>query len=71
VTRVSEEKQAFHGSPKVEASFQCLKETLYTAPILWYPEQGGKFIVNTDASNVGNGRVLLQVQDDQEGVIAY
>jgi hypothetical protein len=54
LTRVSEEKQAFQGPPKVEAALHSLKETLCTASILWYPEKGGKFIVDTDVSNIGN-----------------
>jgi hypothetical protein len=30
-----------------------------------------RFIVDTDASNVGIGRMLSQIQDGQERVIAY
>jgi hypothetical protein len=36
-----------------------------------YPQLEGKFIVDTDASNVGIGGVLSQVQDGQERVISY
>jgi hypothetical protein len=44
---------------------------LCTAPILAYPQPGERFIVDTDASNVGIGGVLSQVQNGQERVIAY
>jgi hypothetical protein len=40
-------------------------------PILAYPQPGKRFIVDTDASNVGIGGVLFQVQHGQERVIAY
>ena len=39
--------------------------------MLGYPQAGEKFIVDTDASDVGIGGVLSQVQDGQEKVIAY
>jgi hypothetical protein len=68
LTRLAEEKRAFQWTPEVETAFQTLKETLCTAPILAYPQPGGKFIVDTDASNVGIGGVLSQVH---ERVISY
>jgi hypothetical protein len=71
MTRLTEEKRAFQWTPEVETTFQTLKETLCTASILVYLQPGGKFIVDTDASNVGIGGVLSQVQDRQERVISY
>jgi hypothetical protein len=55
----------------VEAAFQKLKRALCSAPILAYPQPGQRFIVDTDASNVGIRGVLSQVNDGQERVIAY
>jgi hypothetical protein len=43
-----------------------LKGALCAAPILAYPQQGEMFIIDTDASNVGIGGVLFQVQDGWE-----
>ena len=71
LTKLTEEKQPFQWTPEVEAAFQTLKGALCAAPILAYPQPGEKFIVNTDASNVGIGGVLSQIQDGQERVIAY
>jgi hypothetical protein len=71
LTKLTEEKQTFKWTPELEAAFQTLKGTLCAAPILDYPQPGEKFIVDTDASNVGIGGVLSQVQGGKERVIAY
>jgi hypothetical protein len=46
-------------------------KSLRTAPVLGYPRPGGKFIVNTDASNMGIGGVLSQETDGQGRVLVY
>jgi hypothetical protein len=61
-----QEKQAFQWTLEVEAAFQSLRETLCTAQILIYPQSGEKFITVTDASNIGIGGVLSQVQGREE-----
>jgi hypothetical protein len=71
LTKLTEEKQPFQWTPEVETACQTLKGALCTAPILAYPQPGEKFIVDTDASNIGIGGVLFQVQDGKERVIAY
>ena len=48
-----------------------MKLALCTAPILTYPKPDGIFILDTDASNIGIGGILQQVQDSKEQVIAY
>jgi hypothetical protein len=63
LTKLTGQKQPFHWTTKVETAFQTLKEALCTALILAYPQPGHRFIVDTDASNVGIGGVLSQVQD--------
>jgi hypothetical protein len=52
-----------HWSPEAETAFHSLKDALCTTPVLGYPQSGEKFIIDTDASNVGIGGVLYQVQD--------
>jgi hypothetical protein len=67
-TKLTEQKQSFRWTSEVEAAFQTLKRALCSAPILAYPQPGQRFIVNTDASNVGIGGALSQVKDGQERV---
>jgi hypothetical protein len=38
---------------EVEVAFQTIKEAICTAPTLAYPQPREKFIIHTDASNVG------------------
>ncbi len=52
-------------------AFEALKQRLTTAPVLAFPNERDKFILDTDASNVGIGAVLSQLQDGHERVIAY
>nr|GEV09376.1 reverse transcriptase domain-containing protein [Tanacetum cinerariifolium] len=52
---------------KEEASFQLLKQKLYSAPILALPEGSENFMVYYDALHKGLGAVLMQ----KEKVIAY
>jgi hypothetical protein len=66
MTKLTEQKQSFQWTSEVEAAFQKLKQALCTAPILPYPQPGQRFIVGTEASNVGIGGVLSRVQDGQE-----
>jgi hypothetical protein len=55
----------------VETVLQTLKGALCASPILASLQPGERFIVDTDASNVGIGGVLSQVQDGKVRVIAY
>jgi hypothetical protein len=61
LTKLTEQKQ----------TFKTLEGALCTASILAYPQPGERFIMDTDASNVGIRGVPSQVQDGQERVIAY
>lgn len=57
--------------PKEQASFDALKKALSTAPVLVAPTPTDAFVLRTDASDVGLGAVLSQVQDGKERVVAY
>ena len=48
-----------------------MREGLISAPVLGYPDPKLSYILDTDASAVGVGAVLSQVQNEKETVIAY
>uniref|UniRef100_A0A3P9MIP6 Gypsy retrotransposon integrase-like protein 1 n=1 Tax=Oryzias latipes TaxID=8090 RepID=A0A3P9MIP6_ORYLA len=52
-------------------SFEELKERLTSAPLLGYANFSLPFILETDASSLGLGAVLYQIQDGEKRVIAY
>ena len=54
-----------------QISFDKLKSSLISGPVLGYPNDDGMYILDTDASKFGLGGVLSQIQNDQEVVIAY
>ena len=56
---------------KEQTAFQRLKDGLVSAPVLGYPDPTLPYILDTDASAVGVGAVLSQVQEGKERVIAY
>ena len=73
LTALTEKGCDFEWTESCENAFQTLKCKLVEAPILAYPSRilEDPFILDTDASDVGLGGVLSQVQDGQEKVIAY
>lgn len=71
LSQLSSKHAKFHWTPECQKAFDELKEKLTTAPILAYPDHALQFILDTDASQVGTGAVLSQVQDGQERVVAY
>ena len=52
-------------------AFTQLKNALTSAPILGFPREERLWYLDTDASDVGTGAVLSQIQDEEERVIAY
>lgn len=44
---------------------------LSSSPVLSVPKGEGEFVLDTDASNIGIGAVLSQIQNGKEMVIAY
>ena len=67
------EKDSFRWSSSCQESFDTLKSALVNAPVTAYPSsaEGDNFILDTDASDVGIGAVLTQVQNGTEKVISY
>ena len=56
---------------ETQHTFEALEQILCQAPVLGYPEPKLQYILDTDASAVGVGGVLSQVQEGKERVIAY
>ena len=61
----------FKWSKEAQEAFHYLKNALLQPPILKCPDFKIPFIVGTDASNLGLGVVLSQVQDGVDVVIGY
>ena len=54
-----------------QTAFDGLKDCLLSAPILGFPTEEGRFVLDTDASLFDVGGVLNQIQNEEEVVIAY
>ena len=52
-------------------AFDALKACLLSAPILGFPTEEDRFVLDMDANLFAIGGVLSQVQNDKEMVIAY
>ncbi len=71
--KLTGKNKPFIWSEECEESFVKIKTLLTSAPVLSCPDFSKKFIIHTDASNVGLGAILTQEADDGvgENVIAY
>ena len=54
-----------------QRAFDALKACLLSAPILGFPTEEDRFVLDTDASLFAIGGVLSQIQNEKEVVIAY
>ena len=54
-----------------QRAFDALKACLLSAPILGFPTEEDRFVLDTDASLFAIGGVLNQIQNGEEVVIAY
>ena len=61
----------FEWTERRNEAFSQLKNALTSVPILGFPREEGLWYLDTDASNVGTGAVLSQIQHGEERVIAY
>lgn len=68
---LTEAERPFVWSRECQQAFEMLKSKLTSAPILGYPVSQTPYTLDTDASGVGIGAVLSQIQDGVERVISY
>ena len=69
---LTEKTAKFERSHECQVAFEELRHRLVNAPVLVFPDFTRPFIVDTDASDIGIGAVLSQMQEDEsERVIAY
>ena len=71
LNKLTEKGVNFRWSSECQTAFDSLKSALVSAPILGYPNSHDTLYLDCDASSVGIGAVLSQVQNGQERVIAY
>ena len=72
LTEFTKKGADFTWSDQHQDAFQALKTLLCSAPVLAYPRFDQPFILQTDASNVGLGAVLAQIDTNgNEQVISY
>ena len=70
--RLTEKTAPFNWTVECQAAFQELRQRLTSAPILAHPDFSQQFILDTDASDIGMGAVLSQVdREGRERAIAY
>ncbi|KMQ86489.1 krab-a domain-containing protein [Lasius niger] len=68
---LTENQIKFIWNDECNSAFEKLKLMLSSSPVLSFPKGEGQFILDTDASNIGIGAVLSQIQGEKEMVIAY
>jgi hypothetical protein len=61
LTNLLKKDKTMRWSPECQTAFDNLKAILQNSPVLKAPDFEKPFILNTDASDVGSGGVLLQV----------
>ena len=71
LNKLTEKGVNFRWSSECQTAFDSLKSALVSAPILGYPNSHDTLYLDCDASSVGIGAVLSQVQNGQERVIAF
>lgn len=72
LTQLTLKEKKFEWGTSQQKAFLNLKLAISTCPTLQFPKQGGKFRVSTDASDVGLGATLTQIDpENHEFAIAF
>ena len=62
--RLTEKNACFKWTNACQEAFDAIRHQLSSPPLLSFPDFSRPFIVVTDASDVGIGSVLSQIQED-------
>ena len=65
---LQKKKTRFYWGEAEQHAFDTLKEALVSAPVMAFPQETGRYILDTDASGYAIGGVLSQLQMDEHGV---
>ena len=71
LAKVTSPTDTLQWEPAHQSAFDQLKTAMVVAPVLAYPNATGTFILDVDASDNAVGAELLQLQEEEERVIAY
>ena len=71
LNQLLKKKAIFAWTPECQRAFDSLRYSLIQPQILQYPDFTNKFIVTTDASDIGCGAVLSQVTQEGDRPIAF
>ena len=71
LTQLTKKDTEYKLTEKCEDAFCRLKKLLCEAPVLGYPMPEGKYVLDTDASDIGIGGVLSQIQKGEERAICF
>ena len=59
--RLTEKSTDFKWTVECQHAFDVLRACLISPPVLYYPDYSRRFVLDTDASDIGIGAVLSQV----------
>ena len=59
IQQLAEKDRDFAWKKECEVAFQAIKNALCSAPILAFPSETDPFVIDCDASNVGQGAVFV------------
>ena len=71
LTLLTRQQMKFDWKPEYHATFLHLKEAIFQAPILHYPNPNKKYIVYADTSNDACGAQLSQEHNGTEFLVAF
>lgn len=71
LTRLTKEDMPFTWTSEQEEAFNELRQRLLHHPVLAHFHEEAETEIHTDASNLGLGAVLVQLQNGEERVVAY